>query len=351
MAPKLRTSVDVADDGGNMKTNTFFLLALLIIIAPALCAAEINIRIKAEVANIREKPDITSAVIRQLPKGTVFSGVEKIGSWYKVVFAAEKEAFTGYIHASTVEVLSSDVSAAPLSDTKQVAPIIETNKKLEKSAQVQDSTNEVGWILSKKKQKGVSPQQGELSPQKNPIQIYPGIILGVNLSSLSTGEFLESRFKIGYILGGYLLIPLKRNIELQPQALLISKGGKVVDSTQYAKEIYEWNMTYLEFPLLIRANLSLVQDRFALRPFLGPYISLKLSSTTKLNGKEDDLGELLTLDYGAIFGIGGKLMLKKNGLPLGIELRYEVGLRTIASTFMISGHKTRAISINMAYEF
>ena len=99
-----------------MKTKRTPLLSVLVLalgILPAVAvtaaaAQERTIRLKvtAEQANLREKPDIGSAVVQQIPEGTVLEADRKDGEWYLVRYALEDGGvIAGYIHESLVTVL------------------------------------------------------------------------------------------------------------------------------------------------------------------------------------------------------------------------------------------------------
>lgn len=69
----------------------------------ALWGAPIQLRVTAEQANIREKPDITSAVILQVPEGTLLEAETKQGEWFAVRIAQDTGGFlSGYVHESLV---------------------------------------------------------------------------------------------------------------------------------------------------------------------------------------------------------------------------------------------------------
>jgi Bacterial SH3 domain len=66
----------------------------------------IKLRVSAEQANIREKPDITSAILQQLPEGTTLEAQRKEGEWYAVLVETEEGgSVLGYVHESLVIVL------------------------------------------------------------------------------------------------------------------------------------------------------------------------------------------------------------------------------------------------------
>lgn len=69
-------------------------------------AAPIRLRVTAEQANIREKPDIASAILLQVPEGTLLEAEIKQGEWFAVRIAEETGGFlSGYVHESLVMAL------------------------------------------------------------------------------------------------------------------------------------------------------------------------------------------------------------------------------------------------------
>jgi len=68
-------------------------------------APTVKLRVSAEQANLREKPDIGSAVVQQIPEGTVLEADKKEGEWYLVRYTLEDGGvIAGYIHESLVVV-------------------------------------------------------------------------------------------------------------------------------------------------------------------------------------------------------------------------------------------------------
>ncbi len=76
-----------------------------------------RVRVSAEQANIREKPDIGSAMIAQVPGGTVLKVRQRDGDWYLVLYPRDDGTEApGYIHASLV------VPAEPAGSEAERAP-------------------------------------------------------------------------------------------------------------------------------------------------------------------------------------------------------------------------------------
>lgn len=87
---------------------------LVLFLLPALCLSDgtpdtTKVKVITELANIREKPDIGSAIICQLPLNAVLEADRKEGEWYGVTFQPEQgEPISGYVHESLVLVLEEE---------------------------------------------------------------------------------------------------------------------------------------------------------------------------------------------------------------------------------------------------
>ena len=78
----------------------FFLLLLAISNARADTS---KLKVTAELANIRLKPDIASSIIRHFPEGAILEALSKEGEWYLVRLEPDEAGFaSGYIHESLV---------------------------------------------------------------------------------------------------------------------------------------------------------------------------------------------------------------------------------------------------------
>src|SRR5512136_3112683 len=73
-----------------------------------------KIKVTAEQANLREKPDIGSSIVQQIPEGTVLDADKKEGEWYFVRYALEDGGVIGgWIHESLVEVVEGAAPVTP----------------------------------------------------------------------------------------------------------------------------------------------------------------------------------------------------------------------------------------------
>src|SRR5512135_407097 len=83
------------------------------VLAQAAAGPAVKLKVTAEQANLREKPDISSAVVQQIPEGTVLEADKKDGEWYLVRYTLEDGGvIAGYIHESLVTVVGQAPAAA-----------------------------------------------------------------------------------------------------------------------------------------------------------------------------------------------------------------------------------------------
>ncbi|HSA94563.1 MAG TPA: SH3 domain-containing protein, partial [Acidobacteriota bacterium] len=79
-------------------------------------ARTMKVKVTAEQANLREKPDIGSGIVQQIPEGTVLEADRKEGEWFYVRYTLEDGGVIGgWIHESLVEVVA---EAGPRVETK-----------------------------------------------------------------------------------------------------------------------------------------------------------------------------------------------------------------------------------------
>ncbi len=86
-------------------------LAAILLVGASLFAATqatparpAKIKVTAEQANLREKPDIGSGIVQQIPEGTVLEADRKEGEWFFVRYTLEDGGVIGgWIHESLVE--------------------------------------------------------------------------------------------------------------------------------------------------------------------------------------------------------------------------------------------------------
>jgi hypothetical protein len=93
-----------------MRACLLFFLIVGLAAAPLVAASQkapartARVKVIAEQANLREKPDIGSSVVQQIPEGTVLEADRKEGEWYFVRYTLEDGGVIGgWLHESLVE--------------------------------------------------------------------------------------------------------------------------------------------------------------------------------------------------------------------------------------------------------
>ncbi len=80
-----------------------FPAVLLTLTASVLAGQVVQLKVTAEVANIRQKPSISSLIVRQIPEGGLLESTRKDGEWYLVKLDPDETGTTsGYVHESLV---------------------------------------------------------------------------------------------------------------------------------------------------------------------------------------------------------------------------------------------------------
>jgi heat shock protein HspQ len=96
----------------------------------------IKLRVAAEQANVREKPDIISPILQQLPEGAILEAERKEGEWYAVLVEKDEGGpVLGYVHESLVVV----VEEAPAEPPQKEQP---ENRKADREQPVQKPAEE-----------------------------------------------------------------------------------------------------------------------------------------------------------------------------------------------------------------
>jgi len=112
-------------------------MVVTIILPAAAQNQKFRVRVVAEQANIRVKPDITSEMLFQVPEGTELEAEKKEGEWYLVLYdRSDGTKGRGYVHESLLEVIQPE---KPLT-SKVTQPLKEESKKEEKPVATREKT-------------------------------------------------------------------------------------------------------------------------------------------------------------------------------------------------------------------
>jgi len=158
-----------------------------------------------------------------------------------------------------------------------------------------------------------------------------GLKAGLASSTMSisgdAGFMPDLKSVTGFMIGGYLTLPVAGNLSIQPEALYVQKGAKYVES--FAGEGVEASMRidYIEVPVLARLEFP---SASALTPivYAGPYAAFKVSAKNKITAagysQEETLEGVKSTDFGLAFG--GGLEYDLGSMVLMLEVRYHLGL-------------------------
>jgi hypothetical protein len=142
----------------------------------------------------------------------------------------------------------------------------------------------------------------------------PGLLLGANISNLSTGGADNKTGFYGGVLWEQKIIPL---IRLQSGLTYVQNGLK----TESAGVETKLNLNYLQIPVIAKVKVAMF---YGLAGFTGGY---RVAATTVVNDQKIkvDKESLNRLDLGAQVGVGFKILF------FGIEGRYNWGLSNVYS--------------------
>ena len=135
-----------------------------------------------------------------------------------------------------------------------------------------------------------------------------GIKLGLssaNVAVSAEGVTPSLTSRIGVTGGGFVEVPIARNVAIQPELLLAMKGA-TVSASQYDETLA---LTYLDFPILVRYRFSIPGKDVGPYLYSGPVLGVLLTATgsSTVNGKKTDTNiknQMNSVDIGLAFGGG-----------------------------------------------
>ncbi|MGD2246398.1 MAG: porin family protein [Candidatus Aminicenantes bacterium] len=308
-------------------TKKNFVVSLLVVFfLISLCqtghAADIKLRVKTKIANIRENASPESKILSSAPMGAILTSNGKFGSWYRVVLPPDESGTVvmGFIHQNLVEVIS-EAPAVPERQERVVQP---ERKKVERVPVTQRAV-------------AVGARETGLTGK--------GLKFGMNLANYtgeSVSEFTEIPEgavgdKAGGCFGFFLTYSLMRSFAIQPEVLVSMKGARGEGTILGEPFEFSVNMTYLEIPLLAKL---LIQTGGKLKPnvYAGPALALKLSAKAVLKWagqtEKEDVEDVKGTDFGLVFGGGFDYLVNlfgtANPQKLIMDVRFTYGLMSIS---------------------
>ncbi len=159
-------------------------------------------------------------------------------------------------------------------------------------------------------------------------QIKYGIKAGLNYVNnvQSKGEEGDNSYKISYHFGGYGILKINDNFDIQSEILYSNKGFQF-DATNLSGE-GNLNLNYINLPILVGYAIS---NNFRINS--GPEFGYLLSAKSKFDSNTVDVGDIWdnNIDLGIATGIGVNLTSK-----FMIEIRYTHGLISATEEIIVT---------------
>lgn len=156
---------------------------------------------------------------------------------------------------------------------------------------------------------------------------------GVNFSNMYIKDVDDENMLVGFNIGLYTNITTGGGISFQPEFNFTTKGSEVTYSNLFDSGTRKFTFSYLEVPVLVKANIT---DNFNLH--FGPYFAFLVNSKIK-NVSSDGSSTFTDLDEDDFnrfdFGLSGGLGFDFK--DIGIGLRYNYGLKTVGKEQEIGG--------------
>lgn len=285
-------------------------LALVLAIGGLALSAETTVlKVKVQTANIRTQPDINAAVIKQVKMGTLLESSQTAGDWYEISVTNDLGVtLTAYIHANVVEVVSGPGGAVP----PEAQPVVRPAP--------------------------APARTPSYERRPAPERTYPGgfkIMAAYGMASLTYSEDPAEEYNeykkslmglaggVGFYSGGLLGVDVG--------LMYLPKGIRYEGSLSGSDFDVKMRISEISVPVLLRFNLP-VQG---INPYLlgGGEIAYvaqakydwKLSAGGDSDsGSEDIKDDIVSIDYGLVFG--GGLGISLSGINLVAELRYHLGM-------------------------
>lgn len=177
-----------------------------------------------------------------------------------------------------------------------------------------------------------------------------GIKGGLNVTNLWTDEVSDDNARYGFHVGVYTQLFESDVFAIQPEILFSTKGAKFEDDADGFEGSLDFNMNYLDIPVLAVFKLG-----DAAEIHVGPYFGYLLSAKANIDGDIDfeedniDRSNFKTWDYGISAGVGF------NAGPVQIGARYNYGLQKIADSdeaeFVLGDAKHSNAQLYISFNF
>jgi len=163
--------------------RTVFPGILLALAAGALAGQATQLKVTAEIANIRQKPSISSLIVRQIPEGAILQASRKEGEWYLVSLQPDETGTTsGYVHESLV--LPTGEPAPPSKKTRIVEQVTPPRPK---PAETETVAPPVRTVTPRREAPAAEAPEYEPEPPAADAT-RPSIVISAGLLSMSVGD-------------------------------------------------------------------------------------------------------------------------------------------------------------------
>ncbi len=223
-----------------------FMCVLLSLFGPASRAQEPRTKLKvvSEIANIRQNPDIGSAILQQLPQGTILEATQKQGDWYVIQLRLQEDKIlSGYVHESLVTVISGPApEEVKIPEPQKEEPVKEEPVEVEeveklRPVKIQPQTQEVPPDTSEYSNFHLSISAGMsyfLDGDLNEGAIGLGDYYATSLGESRNGTI--SPLRTGYIFEGEMNIAFSSKVFLNIGGAYFS--GKKESTVEYPEGTY-----------------------------------------------------------------------------------------------------------------
>lgn len=142
--------------------------------------------------------------------------------------------------------------------------------------------------------------------------------------------------KLGLTVGAFVEVPVSGRFSVQPELLYVQKGGTVDEFTAEDEGIEEvdFNLHYLELPVLAKYNVPVQSRRFVPSIYAGPYAAYSIGRDIDVDFEDSDLDVSFDaddmfdrVDYGAVAGVDLGYRFARQMATIGV--RYDLGLANV----------------------
>jgi hypothetical protein len=153
-----------------------------------------------------------------------------------------------------------------------------------------------------------------------------GVKGGLNISNLYTSDASNSDMIPGFNVGVFATMPVDNLLSFQPELYVSTKGGSVTYNNLFVDGTANFNLTYIEMPVLGVFNLTRFVN-FQVGPYISYLVDGKVTNKANVNlfnfEQNINVNNYNRLDAGIIVGLG----IVAHKITMG--LRYSYGLTKV----------------------